>query len=149
MQTSDFIGIIPARYGSTRFPGKPLALLGGMPVIERVWRQVSKVLTHVVVATDDERIARAVSGFGGEAVMTSAQHRSGTDRCGEVMQTLARQGEHYDVVINLQGDEPFVKASQLQELVVNELEQVVVVVGIKLYKHVVFASGKVAFNNFG
>ncbi len=115
MQTSDFIGIIPARYGSTRFPGKPLALLGGMPVIERVWRQVSKVLTHVVVATDDERIARAVSGFGGEAVMTSAQHRSGTDRCREAYEKAGR-GEA--VVINIQGDEPFIKPDQLRALMV-------------------------------
>ena len=76
-----FIGIIPARYASTRFPGKPLAIIGGMMMIERVYRQVSKVLDEVWVATDDERIAEAVRGFRGNVVMTSTNHRSGTDRC--------------------------------------------------------------------
>ena len=76
-----FIGIIPARYASTRFPGKPLAMLGGMTMIERVYRQVGKVLDRVVVATDDDRIMAAVAAFGGKAVMTSTEHRSGTDRC--------------------------------------------------------------------
>ena len=78
-----FIGIIPARFASTRFPGKPLAMLGGMTMIQRVYTQVSKVLNHVVVATDDDRIMAAVEAFGGKAVMTSTQHRSGTDRCQE------------------------------------------------------------------
>ena len=75
-----FIGIIPARYASTRFPAKPLAILGGKTVIERVYRQVEGVLDDVVVATDDERILEAVQSFGGKAVMTSNQHKSGTDR---------------------------------------------------------------------
>ena len=78
-----FIGIIPARFASTRFPGKPLAMLGGKMMIERVYTQVSKVLNHVVVATDDDRIMEAVAAFGGKAVMTSTEHRSGTDRCQE------------------------------------------------------------------
>lgn len=78
-----FIGIIPARYASTRFPGKPLAMLGGVTVIERVYRQVENILDEVVVATDDDRIENAVKSFGGKVVMTSSSHRSGTDRCYE------------------------------------------------------------------
>ena len=76
----NFIGIIPARYASTRFPGKPLAMLGGKPVIQRVYEQVSTVISDVYVATDDERIFQAVEAFGGNVVMTSDQHKSGTDR---------------------------------------------------------------------
>ena len=113
MNSLKFIGIIPARYASTRFPGKPLAMLGGMPVIERVYRQVTKVLDTVVVATDDERIAHVVAAFGGKAVMTSPAHRSGTDRCQEAYLNC---GVDADVIINIQGDEPFVQASQLQAL---------------------------------
>ena len=79
----EFVAIIPARYASTRFPGKPLAMLGGKPVIRRVYEQVTGVLPDAVVATDDERILRAVEEFGGRAVMTSSEHRSGTDRCWE------------------------------------------------------------------
>lgn len=85
-----FIGIIPARYGSSRFPGKPLAKIGGMTMIERVWRQVAKVLGDAVVATDDSRILKEVEHFGGRVVMTSESHRSGTDRCFEATATAAR-----------------------------------------------------------
>ena len=106
-----FIGIIPARYGSTRFPGKPLALLGGKRMIQRVYEQASQVLDHVVVATDDVRIVEAVAAFGGQAVMTSDQHRSGTDRCHEA---YLKQGGGADVVVNIQGDEPFIQPEQLQ-----------------------------------
>lgn len=113
MKPLKFIAIIPARYASTRFPGKPLARLGGMPVIERVYRQVKGVVEDVVVATDDERILAAVEAFGGRAVMTSDKHRSGTDRCWEAYQ---KQGEEYDVVINVQGDEPFIAHSQLRAI---------------------------------
>lgn len=107
-----FIGIIPARYASTRFPGKPLAILGGKTVIERVYRQVEGVLDDVVVATDDERILRAVEQFGGKAVMTSTAHRSGTDRCYEALRKVGET--EYDVVVNVQGDEPFIQPEQLQ-----------------------------------
>lgn len=111
--------VIPARYASTRFPGKPLALLGGKPVIEWVWDCVSMLptISTAVVATDDERIAEAVAAFGGRAMMTSSSHHSGTDRCGEVLETLAKEGEHYDVVVNVQGDEPFVQQQQLESLI--------------------------------
>ena len=108
-----FIAIIPARYASTRFPGKPLAMLGGKPVIQRVYEQVTGVISSAVVATDDERIADAVKSFGGQVVMTSPNHKSGTDRCWEAYQ---KQGEVYDVVINVQGDEPFIAHSQLQAI---------------------------------
>lgn len=106
-----YIAIIPARYASTRFPAKPLAVLGGKPVIRRVYEQVAGVLDDAVVATDDERIYEAVLAFGGKAEMTSPDHRSGTDRCWEA---YLKQGESYDVVVNVQGDEPFIRASQLE-----------------------------------
>ena len=113
MKLLKFIVVIPARYASTRFPGKPLALLGGKPVIQHVYEQVSGVVENVVVATDDERIYSAVEGFGGRVVMTSTNHKSGTDRCWEAYQ---KQGEEYDVVINVQGDEPFIAHSQLRAI---------------------------------
>ena len=108
-----FLCIIPARYASSRFPGKPLALLGGKPVIQRVYEQVKSVLENVYVATDDERIYQAVEAFGGKAVMTAADHRSGTDRIQEAATKI--EGE-YDVIINVQGDEPFVHPSQIHEI---------------------------------
>lgn len=108
-----FIAIIPARYASTRFPGKPLALLGGKPVIRRVYEQVAGVLDDAVVATDDRRIYDAVLAFGGKAEMTSTEHRSGTDRCSEA---YCKQGKTYDVVVNVQGDEPFIRPAQLEAL---------------------------------
>ncbi len=108
-----FIGIIPARYASTRFPGKPLAVLGGQYVIERVYRQVASVLDNVYVATDDKRIYDAVEAFGGRAVMTSPNHKSGTDRIEEAMKKISGD---YDVVVNVQGDEPFIHRSQIETI---------------------------------
>lgn len=110
-----FVAIIPARYGSSRFPGKPLALLGGEPVISHVCRRAAMALgaDNVLVATDDDRIAAAVNEYGGRAVMTSTEHRSGTDRIAEA---LERSGVEADVVINVQGDEPFVHPEQLKAL---------------------------------
>ena len=107
-----FIGIIPARYASTRFPGKPLADMNGKPMIQRVYEQVKDVLDSVCVATDDIRIENAVKAFGGQVVMTSDQHRSGTDRCYEAYQKI---GEGYDVIVNIQGDEPFIHPEQIQK----------------------------------
>ena len=108
-----YIAIIPARYASTRFPGKPLARLGGKSVIRRVYEQARKVLDDVVVATDDERIMSEVKSFGGRAVMTSVNHKSGTDRCWEAYQ---KSGVTADVVINIQGDEPFIQPEQIRGL---------------------------------
>ena len=108
-----FIGIIPARYASTRFPAKPLALLGGMTVIERVYRQVEGTMDAVCVATDDERIEQAVKAFGGNVVMTSTSHRSGTDRCWEAYTNVKSTA---DVIVNIQGDEPFIQHSQLEAI---------------------------------
>ena len=108
-----FIGIIPARYASSRFPGKPLADICGKTMIERVYVQASKELDEVYVATDDNRIADAVAAFGGQAVMTSTEHRSGTDRCYEAYRNI---GSDADVVINIQGDEPFIDPSQISVL---------------------------------
>lgn len=113
MNELKYLGIIPARYASTRFPGKPLAQLGGKPVIQRVWEQVNSVLDSVIVATDDERIVKTVESFGGKAVMTSNQHRSGTDRCWEA---YVKNGGAEDVIINIQGDEPFIHGSQLRSV---------------------------------
>lgn len=109
----EFIAIIPARYASTRFPGKPLAMLQGKSVIQRVYEQVSRVIANVCVATDDERISRAVEAFGGKAVMTSPNHQSGTDRIQEAVDII---GTKADVVVNVQGDEPFIHPSQIETL---------------------------------
>ncbi len=108
-----FLGIIPARYASTRFPGKPLADIGGKSMIQRVYEQVLPCLDDVWVATDDTRIEAAVRAFGGKVVMTSANHKSGTDRCLEAAQII---GGKADVIINIQGDEPFIHASQIESL---------------------------------
>lgn len=106
-----FLGIIPARYASTRFPAKPLAMLGGKTVIQRVYEQVAGVLDDAYVATDNVRIEAAVKSFGGKVVMTSVDHKSGTDRCYEACTKI---GGDFDVVVNIQGDEPFIQPSQLQ-----------------------------------
>lgn len=108
-----FIAIIPARYASTRFPGKPLAVLGGKTVIQRVYEQAVSILPEAYVATDDDRIFQAVESFGGRAVMTRADHKSGTDRIEEAAEKI---GTDADVIINIQGDEPFVQASQILTL---------------------------------
>lgn len=108
------LAIIPARYASTRFPAKPLATLGGKLIIQRVYEQVKRAVEDVVVATDDDRIMAAVEAFGGRAVMTSTEHRSGTDRCYEALQKV---GGDYDIVINVQGDEPFIQPEQIRSLV--------------------------------
>jgi 3-deoxy-manno-octulosonate cytidylyltransferase (CMP-KDO synthetase) len=113
---ADAIGVIPSRYASTRFPGKPLLDILGMSMVERVYRQAmqSARLSRVVVATDDERIFEHVLAFGGEVMMTSTHHASGTDRCAEVMEKLGRT---CDVVVNIQGDEPFIDPAQIDLLV--------------------------------
>lgn len=108
-----FIGIIPARYASTRFPGKPLAMLGGKPVIQHVYEKVAAVLEAAYVATDDERIYDVVKSFGGQVVMTRTDHKSGTDRIEEAIEKI---GGEWDVVVNVQGDEPFVAKSQLDTI---------------------------------
>ncbi len=108
-----FIAIIPARYASTRFPGKPLADMGGKPMIQRVYEQVKRAVHDVWVATDDSRIFETVQSFGGKAVMTSTEHRSGTDR---IQEAYSKIGEDFDVVINVQGDEPFIRPEQIESL---------------------------------
>ncbi|MEO6523133.1 MAG: 3-deoxy-manno-octulosonate cytidylyltransferase [Mucilaginibacter sp.] len=108
------LGIIPARYASTRFPGKPLVDIAGKSMIQRVYEQAKKcaTLTEVIVATDDERIFNHVQQFGGVAVMTADTHQSGTDRCAEV----AQQHPEYQVIINIQGDEPFIEPEQIDKV---------------------------------
>ena len=108
------LGVIPARFASTRFPGKPLVDILGKSMIMRVYEQAKKAssLSHVVVATDDARILDHVLASGGEAVLTSDQHQSGTDRCAEVAEKLS----DFDVIINIQGDEPFIDPDQINEL---------------------------------
>lgn len=108
-----FIGIIPARYASTRFPGKPLAILGGKTVIQRVYEKVTSCLETAYVATDDQRIFDHVKSWGGNVVMTSPNHKSGTDRIEEAIKKI---GGDYDVIINIQGDEPFIDRSQIEEV---------------------------------
>ncbi|MEO5571687.1 MAG: 3-deoxy-manno-octulosonate cytidylyltransferase [Bacteroidia bacterium] len=116
MTQKKIIGIIPARFASTRFPGKPLTMIGNMSMIERVYKQAlkSKKLDHVVVATDDDRIRDHVQSFNGNVVMTATDHKSGTDRCAEV---IKKEKEKWDIVINIQGDEPFIDPDQIDVLI--------------------------------
>lgn len=110
-------GIIPARYASTRFPGKPLALINGKPMIRHVYEKSALALDSVFVATDDKRIATAVLDFGGNVILTDPDHRSGTDRCAEALEKLrSDHAIHPDVVINIQGDEPFLQPGQIRQL---------------------------------
>ena len=114
-----FIGIIPARYASTRFPGKPLAMLGDKPMIQRVYEQARKALDEVVVATDDERIYQAVEQFGGKVIMTRTDHKCGTDRCLEAFDRSAsgvNKDDNETVIINIQGDEPFIQPEQIEAI---------------------------------
>lgn len=110
----NIIGIIPARYASTRFPGKPLIDISGKSMIRRVYEQAQQAssLNHIVVATDDERIFEHVLAFGGEAMMTSSAHQSGTDRCAEVVSNKVG----FDIAINIQGDEPYIDPKQIDLL---------------------------------
>ncbi len=112
-----FAAIIPARYASTRFPGKPLAMIGNKSMIRRVYEQALKSIDLVYIATDDQRIYEAANQFGGKVVMTSPDHPSGTDRCAEAVgKIIAETGVNVDVVINVQGDEPFIKPEQIDLL---------------------------------
>ena len=108
--------IIPARFASTRFPGKPLALLGGKTVIQRVYEQVKTVIDDVYVATDNQQIFNHVEEFGGKVVMTSPNHKSGTDRIEEAVSIL--NGD-WDVIVNVQGDEPFIHPSQIETICIS------------------------------
>ena len=110
-----FIGIIPARYQSTRFPWKPLAIINNKPMIQWVYENVAKAVNEVWVATDDERIFDAVESFGGKAVETLSSHQSGTDRCAEAAIKIAEKCD-FDIVINVQGDEPFIQPKQIELL---------------------------------
>jgi 3-deoxy-manno-octulosonate cytidylyltransferase (CMP-KDO synthetase) len=112
--TLQFAGIIPARYASSRFPGKPLAMIGNKTMVQRVYDQASKILQQVWIATDDNRIFDVVSEFGGKVIMTSPNHLSGTDRCAEAIRKITDEsGNKIDVVVNIQGDEPFIKPEQI------------------------------------
>eukprot|EP00854_Cymbomonas_tetramitiformis_P013984 gene13984-16529_t len=113
------IGIIPARHGSTRFPGKPLADIGGKPMIWHTYHNAKKStrLSKLVVATDDQRIVDVVKDFGGEVFMTDPKWENGTERCLEVMNKLKEEGSSYDIVVNIQGDEPFIEASHIDSVV--------------------------------
>lgn len=117
MLKDNILGLIPARYGSSRFPGKPLADIGGKPMIQRVYEQAAKALKYVYVATDDERIVKAVIHFGGKVVMTSDKHQSGTDRCNEALDKVEKaENRSFEVVINIQGDEPFINPELIDAL---------------------------------
>ena len=108
-----FLALIPARYASTRFPAKPLAILAGKPIIQHMYERVSSIFEDAYVVTDDTRIEECVKAFGGRCVMTGTHHKSGTDRCFEALEKL---GAGFDVVVNVQGDEPFIAASQLETI---------------------------------
>ena len=110
------IGIIPSRYGSTRFPGKPLAYIQGKSMIQRVYEQCKKCisLTDVIIATDDRRIYNHVLDFKGKVMMSSKEHQTGTERCNEIVQQLKQP---FDVIVNIQGDEPYIEPLQINEII--------------------------------
>lgn len=114
----DIVGIIPARYDSTRFPGKPLVDIQGKTMIHRVYEQATqaRLLNHVVVATDDQRIFDHVTSFNGQVIMTGRHHKNGTERCREVLDLLEKEGQLFDVAINIQGDEPFIDPEQIDKV---------------------------------
>jgi len=150
-----FIGIIPARYASSRFPGKPLIDINGKSMIQRVYEQVSRHISHVIVATDNKRIEQAVLSFGGKVVMTSAKHKSGTDRCAEALSKYTiDSGYNPDVVINIQGDEPFIKAEHLTQIIScfnDETTEIATLAKLIESKDELFNKNqpKVIFNKFG
>ncbi len=114
----EFLGIIPARYGSTRLEGKPLADINGKPMIQWVYEKTKQTLQYVIVATDDDRIYKAVNEFGGEAVITSKSHNTGTNRCLEALEIFSKANNiNFDVVINIQGDEPMLHPDQINTLI--------------------------------
>lgn len=108
-----FVAIIPARYASTRFPAKPLAMLGGKPIIQHVYERVRQSIPETFVAVDDMRVRACVEAFGGKAILTSPKHKSGTDRIEEAYRNI---GKDYDVIVNVQGDEPFIRTEQIEAL---------------------------------
>ncbi|MCF8226439.1 MAG: 3-deoxy-manno-octulosonate cytidylyltransferase [Bacteroidales bacterium] len=114
----NILGIIPARFSSTRFPGKPLAMIRNKPMVQWVYEACSDRIDNLVVATDDERICQAVSGFGGQVMMTSPDHNSGTERCYEVYREFRKnKAWRGDLIINIQGDEPLIRGEQIDELI--------------------------------
>ena len=118
---NQILGIIPARYASTRFPGKPLVDIGGKTMIQRVYEQATKakLLSKVIVATDDERIVQEVLSFNGNVAMTRREHQSGTDRCAE----LANRFQDIAAIVNIQGDEPFIDPAQIDLLIMRLMEE--------------------------
>ncbi|MGI6478703.1 MAG: 3-deoxy-manno-octulosonate cytidylyltransferase [Salinivirgaceae bacterium] len=116
-KTTNFAALIPARYASSRFPGKPLVDIYGKPMIQHVYERASEIFEQCAIATDDKRIADAVKAFDGKFIMTASHHQSGTDRCAEASEIALKElGWKIDVVVNIQGDEPFMKAEQLRQI---------------------------------
>ncbi len=142
----NILGIIPARYASTRFPGKPLAMLGEKTIVHHVFNKSKQALEWVYVATDDQRIFDAVKRFGGKVVMTSSAHRSGTDRCAEALSIIENETSvKFDAVINIQGDEPFIQPEQislLSELFNDPASQITTLVKKIIYKEDIFDTNK-------
>lgn len=140
------LGIIPARFASTRFPGKPLALLGDKPIIWHVYDRSRQALKWIYVATDDQRIFNEVKSFGGKVVMTSTSHISGTDRCSEALGIIENESSiKFDTVINIQGDEPFIlpeQISQLAELFKDPASQITTLVKVIKNREDIFDSSK-------
>tara|TARA_Y100001933_G_scaffold257312_1_gene303436 strand:+ start:485 stop:1186 length:702 start_codon:yes stop_codon:yes gene_type:complete len=148
------LAVIPARFNSTRFPGKPLAKILGKSMIQRVYEQACKckLLSKIIVATENQQIYEHVHDFGGEAMMTSSMHESGTDRCNEVVQKLTNN--YNSIIINIQGDEPFINPQQITELinVFDEKETQIATLAKEINNHEILQdvnSPKVIFNNKG
>ncbi len=151
---NNVLGIIPARFASSRFPGKPLADIKGKAMIQHVYERVAKQIANTIVATDDERIEQAVMAFGGNVVMTSANHKSGTERCFEAYEKYRKKtGFDADVIVNIQGDEPFIKEDHIQKVIsgfVKEETEIVTLAKLIDSQEELFSSNqpKVVFNSF-
>ena len=140
------LGIIPARYNSSRLEGKPLALIDGKPMIQHVYEKAKETLKNVIVATDDQKIADCVTSFGGEVEMTSAKHKTGTNRCLEAYNNWnARKKENPAIILNIQGDEPLLKKEHLTQLIncFNDQETSIATLALELPKGSVLEDGKV------
>ena len=146
VKKSNVLGIIPARFNSSRLEGKPLALIAGKPMIQHVYQRAQEILEHVIVATDDKRIANCVKSFGGEVEMTRQDHENGTNRCLEAYESWHnKKNLTPKIIINIQGDEPLLNKNHIEQLIscFNDKETTIATLGLELEKGSKLESGKV------
>lgn len=146
VKQSNVLGIIPARFNSSRLEGKPLELIAGKPMIQHVYQRAKEILEHVIVATDDQRIATCVKSFAGEVQMTSQDHENGTNRCLEAYNSWQKKNDfNPEIIINIQGDEPLLKKKHIEQLIscFKDKETTIATLGLEIEKGSILESGKV------